>query len=143
MVNLLLYCFREKRLQELRESSYFGSMTEISRNDFVAEVTETSKKHPVLVFLYQTANINCQVLARWLTQQAAPTYPSIKFVQIQSTRCIQNYPDANLPTILLYRLGTVQKQLLQADVSKARELIEQILEAEQEQDKQDESSKDY
>lgn len=110
--------------------NYFGSITEISRNDFVSEVTETSKTHPVLVYLYQTANINCQILAKWLTQHAAPSHPSIKFVQIQSTRCIQNYPDANLPTILLYRLGNVQKQLLHADIVKAQELIDQVLEAE-------------
>lgn len=32
----------------------FGSIEEVSRSDFVAQVTETSKKHPVLVFLYQT-----------------------------------------------------------------------------------------
>jgi len=50
-----------------------------------------------------------------------------------STRCIPNYPDANLPTILLYRLGAVQKQVLQADTLKTQQLIEQVLEAEREQ----------
>jgi len=69
-------------------------------------------------------------LAKWLTTEAAPSNPSIKFVQILSTRCIQNYPDANLPTILLYRLGTVQKQLLHADITRTQELILQIIEAE-------------
>lgn len=77
--------------------------------------------------------INCQVLAKWLANEASPSNPSIKFVQILSTRCIQNYPDTNLPTILLYRLGTVQKQVLQADITKTQELIDQILEAEKEQ----------
>lgn len=74
--------------------------------------------------------IECQVLGKWLNSHAAPSNPSIKFVQILSTRCIPNYPDTNLPTILLYRLGTVQKQLLQADSAKTQELIDQILEAE-------------
>lgn len=73
------------------------------------------------------------MLAKWLATEAAPSNPSIKFVQILSTRCIQKYPDANLPTILLYRLGTVQKQVLQADITKTQELIDQILEAEKEQ----------
>lgn len=77
--------------------------------------------------------INCQVLAKWLATEAAPSNPSIKFVQILSTRCIQNYPDANLPTVLLYRLGTVQKQLLHADITRTQELIHQILEAEKDQ----------
>lgn len=77
--------------------------------------------------------VNCQVLAKWLTKHAAPSNPSIKFIQILSTRCIQNYPDANLPTILLYRLGAVQKQILQADIIKTQELINQILETEKDQ----------
>lgn len=77
--------------------------------------------------------MNCQILAKWLAQQAAPSNPSLKFVQILSTRCIQNYPDANLPTILLYRLGGVQKQLLHADIAKTQQLIDQVLEAEQDQ----------
>ena len=79
--------------------------------------------------------VNCQILARWLAQTGAPSNPSIKFVQILSTRCIQNYPDANLPTLLLYRLGGIQKQVLQADVSRAQEIIEQVIEAEAEKKK--------
>ena len=71
--------------------------------------------------------MNCQVLGKWLAQHAAPANPSLKFVQILSTRCIQNYPDANLPTILLYRLGGVQ-----ADALKTQALIGQVLEAEKE-----------
>ena len=76
--------------------------------------------------------MHCQVLGKWLAQHAAPANPSLKFVQILSTRCIQNYPDANLPTILLYRLGGVQKQVLQADALKTQALIGQVLEAEKE-----------
>lgn len=83
------------------------------------------------------SNINCQILAKWLSQEGAPANPTIKFIQMVSTRCIPNYPDANLPTILLYRLGAVQKQILQADVHRTRELIQQIHEAEKEQQGQD------
>lgn len=42
------------KLKQLKEGDIFGSMTEISRNDFMAEVTDASKKYPVLVYLYQT-----------------------------------------------------------------------------------------
>lgn len=69
-------------------------------------------------------------MGRWLTNTAAPSNPSIKFIQILSTRCIQNYPDANLPTIILYRHGAVQKQILHADIQMIEALIEQIKEAE-------------
>ena len=50
------FCFRHKRLQEMKriQEGCFGSVEEISRVDFVREVTEASKTHPVLVNLYQT-----------------------------------------------------------------------------------------
>lgn len=74
--------------------------------------------------------VNCQLLGKWLTQSAAPANPSLKFVQIVSTRCIPNYPDSNLPTVLLYRLGAVQKRILGADVGMVQELIDQVIETE-------------
>ena len=129
----LLLCRQKKMSEQIsRNMGHFGSLTEISRTDFLTEVSTASKSNPVVVLLYQTALTSCQILARWLTQHAAPSNPTIKFVQIQSTRCIQNYPDENLPTILLYRLGNVQKQILNADPMKTKELIDQILEAEKE-----------
>lgn len=88
------------------------------------------------------SNVNCQILAKWLSQEGAPSNPTIKFIQMVSTRCIPNYPDGNLPTILLYRLGAVQKQILQADVYRTRELIQQIHEAEMEQNNQSREQKD-
>lgn len=72
-------------------------------------------------------------MSKWLQQEAAPSNPRIKFVQIVSTRCIQDYPDANLPTLILYRNGAVQKQLLRVSVAQASQLIEQTYEAEAEQ----------
>ena len=74
----------------------------------------------------------CQKLGRWLSQQAAPAHPTVKFIQIVATRCIEGYPDANLPTVILYRKGNVQKQLLQASQQDVEKLIEQIEEAERE-----------
>ncbi len=72
-------------------------------------------------------------MSKWLQQEAAPNNPRIKFVQIVATRCLQDYPDTNLPTLILYRNGAVQKQLLRVTTTQASELIEQIYEAESEQ----------
>lgn len=118
-----------KRLQE----GAFGSVEEISRSDFVRDVTEASRSHPVLVYLYQSSNYECQKFGRWLHTEAAPQNPKIKFVQIVATRCIQDYPDSNLPTLILYRNGAVQKQLLRVTPEQASSLISQIHEAEQEE----------
>ena len=35
--------------------------------------------------------------------ELAQRYPNTKFVKIVSTDCIPNYPDDNLPTVLLYK----------------------------------------
>lgn len=53
---LLPPTIRTKRFQEMKRIHLgcFGSVEEISRIDFVREVTEASKTHPVLVYLYQT-----------------------------------------------------------------------------------------
>jgi len=125
--------YRHKRYAELarqQQAQQFGEIVEISRSDFVQDVTEASHRHPVMLFLYQGSMIPCQQLAKWLRDQAAPNNASVKFVQMVATRCIENYPDANLPTVLLYRKGNVQRQLLRTDPHQVQQLIDQVHEAE-------------
>ncbi|PRQ58467.1 putative thioredoxin-like protein [Rosa chinensis] len=41
-------------------------------------------------------------------EDLATKYSATKFVKIISTYCIPNYPDHNLPTLLVYNNGTVK-----------------------------------
>ncbi|EPZ31212.1 hypothetical protein O9G_006073 [Rozella allomycis CSF55] len=41
-----------------------------------------------------------------------PRFKATKFVKIESTSCIPNYPDRNVPTILLYREGDLRHQII-------------------------------
>ncbi|XP_057536436.1 uncharacterized protein LOC130814333 [Amaranthus tricolor] len=41
-------------------------------------------------------------------EELARRYPATKFVKIISTYCIPNYPDCNLPTLLVYNNGAVK-----------------------------------
>lgn len=41
-------------------------------------------------------------------EELATKYPGTKFVKIISTDCIPNYPDYNLPTLLVYNNGAVK-----------------------------------
>lgn len=41
-------------------------------------------------------------------EELAKKYPATKFVKIISTDCIPNYPDHNLPTVLVYNNGAVK-----------------------------------
>jgi hypothetical protein len=42
----------------------------------------------------------------------APRYPQTKFVSIIGNKCIANYPDRNLPTLILYRNGKLIDNLI-------------------------------
>ncbi|CAL5363872.1 unnamed protein product [Camellia sinensis] len=49
----------------------------------------------------------CGLLLQCL-EQLATKYPATKFVKIISTDCIPNYPDCNLPTLLVYNNGAAK-----------------------------------
>lgn len=53
----------------------------------------------------------CKLLAPILSQLAA-LYPSTKFVSIVSDHCIEDYPDKNCPTLLVYRAGKFTGQVV-------------------------------
>lgn len=47
-----------------------------------------------------------------ILDQLASLYPSTKFVKIVSDHCIENYPDKNVPTMLIYRKGQMMGQVV-------------------------------
>jgi len=115
---------RLKRMKEMKENSskrVFGSMLEISQTEFVAQVSEASKSHWVVVFLYKLAYFHyldfwlnlripaCKLLANHLNVLAAK-YPETKFVSIIGDHCIPNYPDSILPTWVIYGEGDLIRQ---------------------------------
>lgn len=55
LIDLKMYC-RHKRMMEMQAQAAkekFGEVTEISKPDFIREVTEASKEHYVVVHLYK------------------------------------------------------------------------------------------
>ncbi|KAK3043895.1 hypothetical protein RJ639_000594 [Escallonia herrerae] len=108
---LIVMCVqRKKRLEEIRESAKivrFGSVIPISGSDFVREVSQAPPDVWVVVILYKDGYAECGLLLRCLEELAAK-YPATKFVKIISTDCIPNYPDRNLPTLLVYNNGAVK-----------------------------------
>ncbi|XP_078434037.1 thioredoxin superfamily protein [Wolffia australiana] len=106
--------YRKKRLGEIREAariSKFGSVVQITGSDFVREVSKASPDLWVVVLLYKDGMAECSMLLRCL-DQLAQRYPATKFVKIISKDCIPNYPDCNLPTILIYNSGAVKGTLV-------------------------------
>ena len=108
--------YRQKRMQELNsltKKSVHGSVYPISKPEYSREVTEASHKGPVFVNL--TASMGTNVESRVLSElwrQAAAEYGDVKFCEIRADKAIENYPDRNCPTILVYKNGDIVKQVV-------------------------------
>lgn len=110
----ILDSYRAKRLAEMKAATArnrFGELLPLSRADFVAEVTEASKSAWVVVFLHQEHVMDSKLLARLMSGLAAK-HKATKFMAIRADSCIENYPDKNVPTLLLYHDGSLQSQIV-------------------------------
>lgn len=106
--------YKSKRMNELKElqsKSKFGYVQPISKNEYEKEITLASKESVVLVHLSSSAMLQSRVLTS-LFEQLARKYPEIKFVDIPAHRAIENYPDSNVPTLLLYKNQNVLRQYI-------------------------------
>lgn len=110
----VLEFYRKKRLgemQELAKRAKFGNWVDISKPDYSSEVTDASKEHPVVVLMFQSGNLLSQLSMNHLGQLAREN-PVTKFCRIVATQCIENYPESNVPTIIVYVNGAPVAQLL-------------------------------
>ncbi|KAL7609123.1 uncharacterized protein LOC111893525 [Lactuca sativa] len=102
--------YRRKRLAEMKQIvkvAKFGSIIPISGSDFIREVSQAPSDVWVVVLLYKDGYPECGVLMQCL-EELATMYSATKFVKIISTDCIPNYPDRNLPTLLVYNNSAVK-----------------------------------
>lgn len=108
--------YRQKRMAELsniQKKAVHGSVYPISKPEYQREVTDASAKVPVLVNLMSGMgnNVESRVLSE-LWRQAAKEYGDIKFCEIRASQAIENYPERNCPTILVYKNGDIVKQIV-------------------------------
>ncbi|XP_023014927.1 viral IAP-associated factor [Leptinotarsa decemlineata] len=105
--------YRNKRIAELKalaERRKFGSVGEISAQDYVNEVNNAGEGIWVVLHLYKQGIPLCALINEYM-KYLAVKYPTVKFLKSISTTCIPNYPDKNLPTIFVYFEGELKKQL--------------------------------
>ncbi|SMN20536.1 similar to Saccharomyces cerevisiae YOR281C PLP2 Essential protein that interacts with the CCT (chaperonin containing TCP-1) complex to stimulate actin folding [Maudiozyma saulgeensis] len=65
----------------------------------------------VFVHLSLQSKLQSRILAH-IFESEAPKFREIKFVEIPANRAIENYPEANSPTLLVYHNGDVLKNLV-------------------------------
>ncbi|KAI8636904.1 thioredoxin-like protein [Parasitella parasitica] len=108
--------YRRRRMMEMQAEAAkekFGEVKEISKPDFIKEVTEASKECHVVVHLYQDYIPACKLMNRCLNELALQ-FKATKFVRIVADMCIPNYPEQNVPTLLIYGEGDIKANLVGA-----------------------------
>ena len=124
--------YRAARLRALRAAAAaqrFGRLLPLSRGDFVREVTEASKEGGaagagtaaaagagsggtwVVVLLYKPG-IDASRKLEEVLPRLADRHRATKFMQIIADQCIENFPDRNVPALLLYFDGVCTEQLI-------------------------------
>ncbi|KAJ2812443.1 phosducin, partial [Coemansia furcata] len=99
----ILAQYRQQRLAEIKaqaDKEKFGELMYISEPDYKREVTEASRDSWIVVHLFRDGIPKCSLMNKFLGE-LAQQYRATKFVKIISGECIHNYPDANLPTLLV------------------------------------------
>lgn len=127
----LIEAWRESRLEELsgadavrREASFGPGVRPIGREDYVREVNRASEKNlpdydsdgeggrragtGVVLCLWNNSPQSQHLLA--LLERLSFLYPTTHCLSIAGRSCIDNYPDANQPTLLCYRGGRCVRQ---------------------------------
>ena len=105
--------YRQNRLEQLkkeREQPSFGDVIPISRPEWTHHVNEASIKSWVMVCL--TADVERTGCIEAAMEDLAVKFPTIKFTTIHHQAAIPNWPEENLPSLFLYRHGTMQHQLV-------------------------------
>ncbi|PFH58861.1 hypothetical protein XA68_13109 [Ophiocordyceps unilateralis] len=108
--------YRQKRMEELRNlqtKSVHGSVYPLSKPEYQREVTDASRNGPVLVNLTSSMGTNAEsARLSELWRRAAQEFGDVKFCEIRAGQAIENYPEKNCPTILVYKNGDIVKQVV-------------------------------
>ena len=101
---------KEEKNNNVRRNEY---MMHVSHEQWTKEVTEVSHSHPVLVLLTKENSKACFTLER-VMEDVARTYRTsrTKFRRAEARDIIPNYPERNVPTLILYRNGDVVENIV-------------------------------
>ena len=104
---------RLAELSTIAATSRFNQVYFIQKPDYPHDVTEASQTAFVCVHLTSSMDGNMESrLLSDLWRDIAYKFGDIKFCEIRGNMCIENYPEKNTPTILIYRNGDIKKQIV-------------------------------
>ncbi|KAG5674410.1 hypothetical protein PVAND_004384 [Polypedilum vanderplanki] len=106
--------YRNKRIAEMKalaSKARYGSVIEITGEDYVKEVNKAGEDVWVILHLYARGVPFCALINQHFTELAV-RFPTVKFIRSIAQTCIPNFPDKNLPTIFVYQNGQMKKQFM-------------------------------
>lgn len=109
--------YRRKRIAEMQAAASkarFGSVGEISGQDYVNEVNKAGEGIWVVLHLYKQGIPLCSLINKFM-HELAGRYPQTKFLKSIASTCIPNFPEKNLPSIFIYYEGELKKQIIGSD----------------------------
>lgn len=83
---------RRREIQEIASRNKYGVVLEISRDEYIREVTEADPGSFVVLHLYQDSNEFCGLINMHLPE-LAKRFGHVKFIKIIASKCIDNFPD--------------------------------------------------
>ena len=109
--------YMAKRMQEMKVKAVlqkYGQVTEISRDEYIREVTEADPTSFVVLHLYQPSNEFCNLINMHLPA-IAKKYGQVKFGKSVADKCIEGFPDSRCPCFIIYMAGKVVSHLTNVD----------------------------
>jgi len=103
---------RLERMAELKHTQSkdkYGTVLDINGQSWKQEVNQAGDNIWVIVHLYDKGVMLSNILNNHFVQ-LANKYKHVKFVRGVAKECVPNYPDKNLPTVFVYRNGTLAIQ---------------------------------
>lgn len=110
----ILADYRKKRIAEMQalaEKAKFGSVREISGQDYIDEVNKAGEGIWVVLHLYKQGIQLCALINQFINELAIKN-PATKFLKSIASTCIPNFPEKNLPSIFIYYEGQIKKQII-------------------------------
>jgi len=109
--------YKKKRLDQIKSQAgkpRYGESREISKQDYVHEVTNAPKDVFVILHLHQDY-VEVSSRLDMIFQQLAKNYEFHKFLRIRADRCIENFPDAKVPSIIVYYNSELKSNIVRLD----------------------------
>jgi hypothetical protein len=100
-------------LSTVKAAAVYNQVYPLQKADYAREVTDESNKAFVLVLLTSSQGMNVEsrvMIEVW--RELSARFGDVKFCQMRGDLCIEGYPDRNTPTVLIYRNGDIQRQLV-------------------------------